>query len=77
MRILNFNLPKDPEHHFPQLQEIIQLLDENAPELLVSTLKLEEAKLNQKSLRLLKEALDLEQILSGFSIQEDRPNREF
>ena len=73
---IEFQPSERPEHHFPQLQEIIQLLDENAPELLVSALKLEEAKLNQK-VAAAERGFRLGANLSGFSIQEDRPNRGF
>jgi len=65
-----------PEHHFPQLGEILYHLDENAPELLTDQLALEEAVLNQK-IAAADKGLQVGLNLSGFSIQEDRPNRDF
>ena len=65
-----------PEHHFPQLEEIILFLDENAPELLTDKLALEEAEFNQK-IAAADKGLKVGLRLSGHSIQEDRPSRDF
>jgi outer membrane protein TolC len=65
-----------PEYHFPQLQEIITRLNEQAPDLLLSKLELEEASIKQEIVRS-SHGANLEFSLSGLSIQEDRPNRNF
>lgn len=73
---LQIKLVERPEYHFPQLQEIIARLNEEAPDLMVSQLELKEATINQEIVKS-SHGANLGIRLSGYSIQEDRPNRDF